>query len=170
MVAEDNYYETAKDYVDGTPVAGDIIRVTNAIELQKAIDDAGTTAATIELAGNITLSNVIIVPKGVNITIEGNGNTISYPVASPKVAFTGAGDGVQQEGIPEDVTLTINDVIFQNTTAGDPAGYAVLLDFNADGTKVILTGCTFENLYCGVYVNPVTEATITPPTISITLR
>ncbi len=168
VVAEDNYYETAKDYVDGTPVAGDIIRVTNAIELQKAIDDAGTTAATIELAGNITLSNVIIVPKGVNITIEGNGNTISYPVASPKVAFTGAGDGVQQEGIPEDVTLTINDVIFQNTTAGDPAGYAVLLDFNADGTKVILTGCTFENLYCGVYVNPVTEATITPPTISIT--
>ena len=167
-VAEDNYYETAKDYVDGTPVAGDIIRVTNATELQKAINDAGTTAATIELAGNITLSNVIIVPRGANITIEGNGNTISYPVASPKVAFTGAGDGVQQEGIPEDVTLTINDVIFQNTTAGAPAGYAVLLDFNADGTKVILTGCTFENLYCGVYVNPVTEATITPPTISIT--
>ena len=164
--ADVDYYETAEDYEAGTPV--EVTRVLNATQLQDAVNSA-TDATTIELAGNITLASSITVPTGADITIKGNGYTISYDGSAPvsKTAFTGSGEGVEQEGIPEDVSLTVSDTTFQNTSQ-TPAGYAVLLDFNADGTKIAMNGCTFENLYCGVYVNPVMDGTITPPVISIT--
>ena len=162
--AEDNYYETAEDYENGTPVEGGVIRVTNAKELQNAISKAGTTAATIELAGNITLSSSITVPEGADITIEGNDYEISFPAGG---AFNNH-DGL--EGLKPGTKLTVNDVAFENTS-GTSQGYAVVIGFNSYGTEVALDGCSFTNMYCGVYANPMTAVPSdenTAPKISIT--
>lgn len=167
--APSNFVQVDTDESSGYALAVAEISGTKYASLQSAVDAvADATSTEITLLEDITLTKSITIPANKTITINGNGKIISYPALNPKVAFTGAGEGVQQEGIPGGVTLTVNNTTFKNTTSGDPAGYAVLLDFNANGTKVTMDSCTFENLYCGVYVNPVTDATITAPAISIT--
>lgn len=171
--AKDNYYETAEDYENNTPIDGAVTRVTNATELQNAITNAGEKAVTIELAGNIALDAPITIPTGADIAIDGNGYTISYRFdgsTGVKTAFTGSAEG-QLEGVPANVTLTVTDAVFENTGSSACQGYAVLLGSNAYGTKVELKGCSLNNLYCAVLSNGVFAASgaeQTYPSVSIT--
>ena len=143
--------------------------------LQNAVSAAQTgKATTIELLEDITLTQAVTLKSDQNITINGNGHSISYSFdgsSGVKVAFTGSASG-QVEGIPSGVTLTVNNVEFINTAdsadaAGDGQGYAALIGGNSAGTAVALKQCSFENLYCGVYVNQFTS-TENAPKLSIT--
>ena len=123
---------------------------------------------TVTLTDDVELTTAINVPTGTEVHVIGDGHTVT--LNGTKVAFTGAGDGVQQEGMPENVNLSVDGVTFVSTTEG-ASGYAVLLDFNAFNTKVALNSCTFKNLYTAVYANPITEAPTADnavPTIAIT--
>ncbi len=129
-------------------------------------------SGTYYLDGDVTLTSPISIEKNTNITINGNGNTISYSFdnnAGTKVAFTGS-DTSQVEGIPAGVNLTIKNVKFENTSkTATSQGYAVLIGGNSYGTKVTLEKCTFTNLYTAVYANQYTtsEENKTAPEITI---
>lgn len=126
------------------------------------------TPMTVTLADDVELTTAINVPTGTEVHVIGDGHAVT--LNGTKVAFTGAGEGVQQEGMPENVNLSVDGVTFVSATEG-ASGYAVLLDFNSFNTKVTLNGCTFKNLYTAVYANPITEAPTTDnvvPTIAIT--
>ena len=145
-------------------------------DLQTAVT-AATVPTTIVLQSDIKLNSSVNLTTGQNITIDGNGHSISYSFANNsgvKVAFTGSASG-QVEGIPSGVTLTVNNVKFINTdtsakVAGDGQGYAALIGGNSVGTAVALNQCSFENLYCGVYVNQFTstENAANAPKLTIT--
>lgn len=152
-------------YVDATAGSnGDGTENSPYKDLQSAVTAASTNPTTIVLQSDISLNTAVNLVNDQNITITGNGHSISYSFANNagvKVAFTGSAGG-QVEGIPSGVTLTVNNVEFINTApsadaAGDGQGYAALIGGNSVGTAVALNQCSFENLYCGVYVNQFTS-------------
>lgn len=146
-------------------------------DLQYAVTQAGQNPTTVVLKSNIELNSSVNLTTGQNIIIDGNGHSISYSFdgsSGVKVAFTGSASG-QVEGIPGGVTLTVNNVKFINTdtsakVAGAGKGYAALIGGNSVGTAVALNQCSFENLYCGVYVNQFTstENAANAPKLTIT--
>lgn len=137
----------------------------NTYDTLKNLVESATEDVEITLLADVALTDSIVVPAEVDITINGNNNTISYNGGTTKVAFTNFGDTL--EGVLPGTQLTVNDVIFQSTS-NEPAGYAVLVGFNSFGTEITLTGCTFENLYAGIYANPVTAEGSPAPKLSIT--
>lgn len=173
-----NYYNNYENYKAGEPDwdviadGGDVpsnweAKMGNTYgSLQDLINAAsGEEAVEITLLADVTLTESVVVPAEVDITINGNNKTISYDGGTTKVAFTNFGETL--EGVLPGTQLTVNDVIFQSTSA-EPAGYAVLVGFNSFGTEITLTGCTFENLYAGIYANPVTAEGSPAPKLSIT--
>ena len=134
--------------------------VKSEVELRNAIEAETEDTITITLGADIELNAMVSIPSHKSIIINGGGHTISYSFNGKdgvKCAFTGSAAG-SVEGIPAGVTLTVNNVVFQNTSKENGAqGYAVLIGGNSKGTEISLNGCTFDNLHCGVYANQVTE-------------
>ena len=83
--------------------------------LQELINAAsGEEAVEITLLADVALTDSIVVPAEVDITINGNNKTISYDGGTTKVSFTILGD--TREGVLPGTQLTGNDVIFQSTS------------------------------------------------------
>lgn len=115
------------------------------------------THVTITLADDVTLTSMLEVPAGADIEIVGDGHVISFDGANPasKTVFN-AHDGNNLEGLHPGTKVSVADVMFRNTgTAG--SGYAAVIGFNSFDTSVSFTGCSFENLYCGLIANAQTE-------------
>lgn len=128
--------------------------------LQAAVKAASTEETTIELVNDITLDASVMFINDQNITINGNGHTISYDGVSTKTAFKITGTASEMEGTPTGVTLNVNDVTFKNTNANSTrSGYAVLIGGNSNNTSVNLDQCSFNNLYCAVLGNAFTDTT-----------
>ncbi len=127
--------------------------------LQEAVTAASTNATTINLISDITLDSSVMLVSDQNLTINGNGHTISYDgtVPASKVAFKITGEASEMEGTPTNVSLNINNVNFKNINSTQ-GGYAVLIGGNSNNTKVALSQCSFYNLYCGVLGNAFTQA------------
>ena len=136
--------------------------------LQAAVNAAQVnTATTITLVDNITLTEPVTISTNQEITINGDGKTISYDASSCKVVFS-APSGAEVEGIPSGVTLNINNVTFKNTnSSAASSGYAVLVGGNSLSTAVSLNSCSFYNLYTAVYVNQ-QNSKVNAPKLSIT--
>ncbi len=108
--------------------------------------NTGEEATTIELLNDITLSEYSGVDvNGKNITINGNGKSITIQ----HTAFNHTGN-LNSEGLLEG-SLTVNNTKFAASTTG--SGYVAALGFNST-FDITLDGCTFENMYTGVYANP----------------
>lgn len=127
--------------------------------LQEAVTAASTNATTVNLISDITLDSSVMLVSDQNLTINGNGHTISYDgtVPASKVAFKITGEASEMEGTPTNVSLNINNVNFKNTNSTQ-GGYAVLIGGNSNNTAVALNQCSFDNLYCGVLGNAFTQA------------
>ena len=157
MSGFDNSVLSEDEYVGAGEVKGNV--VTTAQDLQAAITKAGTTPTTIILANNIELSQSVVLTKNQTITINGNGTTISYngnggTTSNAAFKITGSLDN-EMGDTPENVSLTVNGVNFESTQSG--YGYGVLVGANAKGANVKLNSCEFNNLYCGILVNPFTD-------------
>ena len=129
--------------------------------LQSAIDTA-TEGQEIVLTDNITVSAPIMMPTDKTVSIKGGGHTISFAGGG---VFSGKAAN-NLEGMLSGAKLIVDQVVFHNTN-GANQGYAAIINFNSTAS-VSFTGCTFENMYCAVYANPVSDASITGPSISIT--
>ena len=153
----DNSGLDASEYTTGVNTV-----VKTAEELKNAIENK--TEANIYLGDDFTLENPINITTGAKITINGNGNTITFAgTGKCKTVFT-APSGTEVEGIPANVTLTVNNVNFKGQ--GTYSGYAAIVGGNAEDTKVTFTECKFEGLHCGVYVNQQNKDS--KPTVTIT--
>ena len=163
------YYETFDSYKNDvssgsyTPDisvvgSGSTTVVFTAEELQQAVNSGKES---ITLAKDIELTGFITVADDANITINGNGNTISFPTdngTGGNAAFSKAAAEGNMEGV-RGVTMTFNQVGFKGLAEANNSGFAVIVGNDSFNTALTFEGCTFENLYCGAaYVNPITKA------------
>ena len=117
----------------------------------KNLIESATEATEINLATDVDLDSPIILETEDDITINGNGKTITFAGVDPcKTVFT-APAGSEVEGIPTGVTLNVNNVNFVGQ--GTNAGYAAIIGGNSYNTNVAFANCGFENLYCAVIAN-----------------
>lgn len=131
--------------------------------LQAAVDALGETGGTIELKKDVTLTAPINVPVK-DITVNGNGNTITLPSTGLISAFNNT---TGLEGLKTGTSLTVNDVTFQGNYPTVNSGFAVVTGFEG-GVTVNLDGCAFNDLYSAVYANPVTDTTAYDTNVTIT--
>ena len=103
----------------------------------------GTNQVTIELAKDVTLSSPISVSGNKNIVIEGKDHMISFAYASADTAFEVAASS-------KGTSLTVNNVHFVQTE-GISQGHAICVREVTENVNVAAGGCTFENLYSGIY-------------------
>ena len=128
-------------------------------DLQKAVDALSPDGGTIELKKDVTLTAPVEVPKGMNLTVEGNGHTITLPKNAPYSAFnnTTFNNTPVLEGLKAGTDLNVNNVKFVGDVDKTNSGHAVVIGFEG-GVDVNMTNCTFKNLYDAVYANPVANA------------
>lgn len=131
-------------------------------DLQKAVDALSPDGGTIELKKDVTLTAPINVPVK-DITIEGNGYTITLPKTGFHSAFNNT---TGLEGLKVGTDLNVNNVKFVGDVDNTKSGHAVVIGFEG-GVDVNMTNCTFENLYDAVYANPVANASADPSSIVI---
>ena len=115
--------------------------------IQEALNTIGESSSlTVTLLSDVVLSAPVQVPAGKEITIQGENHTILYPV-SVGAAFSGT------NGISSNTKLTVNGVNFKISDAAEsPAtGFAVLVGEGTNGVNIAMNGCSFTNLYAGVY-------------------
>ena len=115
--------------------------------IQEALNAIGESSSlTVTLLSDVVLSAPVQVPAGKEITIQGENHTILYPV-SVGAAFSGT------NGISSNTKLTVNGVNFKISDAAEsPAtGFAVLVGEGTNGVNIAMNGCSFTNLYAGVY-------------------
>ena len=115
--------------------------------IQDALNTIGESSSlTVTLLSDVVLSAPVQVPAGKEITIQGENHTILYPV-SVGAAFSGT------NGISSNTKLTVNGVNFKISDAAEsPAtGFAVLVGEGTNGVNIAMNGCSFTNLYAGVY-------------------
>ena len=115
--------------------------------IQEALNTIGESSSlTVTLLSDVVLSAPVQVPAGKEITIQGEKHTILYPV-SVGAAFSGT------NGISSNTKLTVNGVNFKISDAAEsPAtGFAVLVGEGTNGVNIAMNGCSFTNLYAGVY-------------------
>ena len=100
-------------------------------------------SATIDVVSDVTLSEPIAVNAGANVTVNGNGHSVSYPV-SVSTAFG---------YIQSDTKLAVKDLTFNitNVTETPATGFGILTAENTNGIGISVDGCTFNNIYSGVY-------------------
>lgn len=158
----DNYYESVEDFntdksvpKNPTLVANAVAKVGNTFysNLQEAVSTASTESPiTVEIVRDITLSQGINVPTAADITIIGNGHTLSfaYNQSNPKMHGVFGND---TNPLYANTNLTVKDLVIENT--GSQGGYASVIGYNATGAKVTYEGCTFDNFFASVYVNPI---------------
>ena len=128
------------------------------LSLETAIEHAGE-GKTIELKKDITLTAPIMLEADDNITIQGNGKSMKFSYsAGCNAVFSGKNPTTNGEGIVSGAKLNVTGVKFVNTNGSSAfSGFAAIVGQDAFNTAVTMSGCTFENLYSGVYVNPVTK-------------
>ena len=116
------------------------------------------THVTITLADDVTLTSMLEVPAGADIELVGDGHTILFDGANPasKTVFN-AHDGNNLEGLLPGTKVSVTDVTFKSIGTAGSGCYAAIIGFNSFDTSVSFTGCSFENLYCGLIVNAQTE-------------
>lgn len=131
-------------------------------DLQKAVDALSPDGGTIELKKDVTLTAPINVPVK-DITIEGNGYTITLPKTGFHSAFNNT---TGLEGLKVGTDLNVNNVKFVGDVDNTKSGHAVVIGFEG-GVDVNMANCTFENLYDAVYANPVANASADPSSIVI---
>lgn len=131
-------------------------------DLQKAVDALSPDGGTIELKKDVTLTAPINVPVK-DITIEGNGYTITLPKTGFHSAFNNT---TGLEGLKVGTDLAVNNVKFVGDVDKTNSGHAVVIGFEG-GVDVNMANCTFENLYDAVYANPVANASADPSSIVI---
>lgn len=131
-------------------------------DLQKAVDALSPDGGTIELKKDVTLTAPINVPVK-DITIEGNGYTITLPKTGFHSAFNNT---TGLEGLKAGTDLAVNNVKFVGDVDKTNSGHAVVIGFEG-GVDVNMANCTFENLYDAVYANPVANASADPSSIVI---
>ena len=111
---------------------------------------------TIVLGKSITLSSNGLpgtAISGKTLTIDGQGNTISFEKTN---SSTNGVFGNDTNPLYGGTKLTVKNLVIENT--GAQAGYASIVGYNANGAEVTYEGCTFKNLYAAVYVNPITQS------------
>lgn len=132
-------------------------------DLQKAVDALSLDGGTIELKKDVALTAPVQVPKGMDLTVEGNGHTITLPKNAPYSAFN---NNTGLEGLKAGTDLNVNNVKFVGDVDNTNSGHAVVIGFEG-GVDVNMANCTFENLYDAVYANPVANASADPSSIVI---
>ncbi len=161
--ADDTLYKVA----DGTYVLEDDIAafVGNDpyLSLQDAIDAAAQGDGVVDLYNDID-GVTVNVPAGADITVNGNGHTLTLAAGATGVFNGVASDNT--EGLQSDTSLMVNNVNFKGASDSQ-TGHAVITGLNASGVNVTLSGCTFENLHDAVYCNAVTDPDAEANTISI---
>lgn len=128
--------------------------VTTQTELNNALTNASNNA-TILIGADIALDeNGLDGTKisGKTLSIIGNGHTLSfaYDQSNPKMHGVFGND---TNPLYANTNLTVKDLVIENT--GSQGGYASVIGYNATGTKVTYEGCTFDNFFASVYVNPI---------------
>ena len=130
-------------------------------DLQEAVDALSPAGGTIELKKDVTLTAPVQVPKGMNLTVEGSGHTITLPENAPYSAFN---NNTGLEGLKAGTDLAVNNVKFVGDVDKTNSGHAVVIGFEG-GVDVNMTNCTFTDMYDAVYCNAVkskdSESTIT---------
>ncbi len=159
-----SFYMTVADMEseqNAVPVGGKLVK--NSAELQTAINSA-ENGDTITLGANITLTGPLpgAAISGKELTIVGNNHTISFDQSQTYNAVFGNNNAPLYAG----TKLTVKNVNFKNT--GNQGGYTSIVGYNANGSAIKYEGCTFENLYAAVYVNPVRNAPENGVDVSIT--
>lgn len=135
----------------------------NFLSLQEAVDAAAKGNGIIELLKDID-GVTVKVPAGADITVNGNGHTLTLAAGATGVFNGVASDNT--EGLQSDTSLAVNSVNFKGASDSQ-TGHAVITGLNASGVNVTLSGCTFENLHDAVYCNAVTDSDAEANTISI---
>ena len=151
----DSWTESGSTYKQYVATVGEKSFTT----FEDAVEAALNTDEPVELNADVYQPDWINLAIDAQLTINGNGHTISFDGADPdsKTIFTGHPETGEIEGVPSGVKLTVNNVTFKNIS-NKQAGYAVLVGSNSLKTEVSLNGCTFKNLYTAVYVNQFTDA------------
>lgn len=115
----------------------------------------------INLLDDITLTSAVEIPAGgANITVNGNGHTVTLGYAG--AAFN---NSTSVEGLKAGTSLTVNGVDFVGHTEGQ-ADHAVVVGTQG-GVTVTLSGCSFTNMYDAVYCNFVSDPAADMSTITI---
>ena len=119
--------------------------------LQAAVDGA-KPGDTIQLLKTIELDAPVFLSSGDEVVIQGGEDiAITFPVSAA------GGSAFEIPGGAEDVSLTVNQVAFvptseDNLVDGKPiTGFGIVVRESTDKVSVQVDGCTFENLWCGVY-------------------
>lgn len=153
-----------EDLPDGVTVIYEIVpEADTAIDLAAALE-AAKDGDTIILGADITLTGPLpgAAISGKELTIVGNNHTISFDQSQTYNAVFGNNNAPLYAG----TKLTVKNVKFENT--GDQGGYASIVGYDANGSAITYEGCTFENLYAAVYVNPVRNDPENGVAVSIT--
>lgn len=133
-------------FAESSPVeAEDQATLISAINAAK---DGTVIKLTDDIALDAPLPGAAI--SGKDITIDGNYKTISFDQSSTNNALFGNNTNPLYAG----TKLTVNNLTVKNI--GAQGGYASITGYNANGSVISYSGCTFENLYAAVYVNPIT--------------
>lgn len=121
-----------------------------------AVEDANDEC-TLTLYKDFTLTAPIQVPEGLNLTVEGNGHTITLPKNAPYSAFNAVGPN-NAEGLLPGTVLTVNNVNFVGHVDANenPQGHAAVTGFGGD-VDVTLDNCSFKDMHDAVYCNAVTS-------------
>ena len=116
--------------------------------LQEAVTAAGTNPTTIVLQSDVTLDATVNVSTGAKITVQSDSKnrTINYEAtAGGNKAF-----GDLQSG----TTLTVKNITFNVTGKENekPAtNFGIVVGEDTNNVTVNVDGCTFNNVYAGVY-------------------
>ena len=149
-IADSNEITLHENVTHGVPVVNAKaakVGETEYATIQEALNTIGESSSlTVTLLSDVVLSAPVQVPAGKEITIQGENHTILYPV-SVGAAFSGT------NGISSNTKLTVNEVNFKISDAAEsPAtGFAVLVGEGTNGVNIAMNGCSFTNLYAGVY-------------------
>lgn len=142
--------------VYGKPIA--FVGEQGYLTLAAAVDNANGQKVT--LNDDVILNEPIAV-DGKNVVIDGKGHTIS--LGGAKAAFNDI-DENNLDGIKSG-SVTVTDTHFVGKGNGS---YVAIVGFNADGVKVSLSGCSFEDFFATVLCNPVSDSSVDNTVIHLT--
>lgn len=116
--------------------------------LKKAIEEGKKP---IKLTADIEFSEPILLEPGKDVEINGDGHVMSFSYdGTSKVLFNYfVKSGL--EGLQSETSLAIYNSTIENTNKGAQSqGYITIIGFDSSAV-VTIEGCTFTNLYTGVY-------------------
>ena len=141
-----------EDFVAKEPMSADVNLTVNGLTkayatLDAAVNAAGQNEAVITLNDDITLNAAVQLASDQNITINGNGHTISFLVDNA------GGSGIYIPNSAQNVNLNVDGVNFEATGADTPptTGFGILVGEATDDVSINVTDSSFANLWSGVY-------------------